>query len=513
MAATGLSRAFDSVKRADQVLLWGLGLAAIAFLWTLAHLATRSLWWDELFTVALAGPDTPANETMDTIREDVHPPLYFLGERLWLGILNSSSEFAARAFNLIPYGLAIGAAWWGLKRRIEQPVAPWLVLFFTSFGFLWYLQEARMYAMMIAQAFCGCLMVLDYETQKYQRIKPGYVAFLAVVFVVLPLNHWFSLGFAGSLLIGLALWAWVEKRFQYVALFLSLGVALGLLGAGWILSNFSNTMGAAGGYGSHIYGGTLSFWGVRTTLTGILLYGVTLNPILILAMGYGAWRYLAMKRKPASLTIILLVSALLSLAIFAVSAISPMYQTRNFAWLVAPTTLLAAIGLQAAFDQAKLKRFQQAMAVVSILAINAFIGVMAPRFYPLEVDQWRAAGQYVSGQPGCHDAKIPVLADWISRADSPTSLKRSQRMYSYYGGGDPERMQLVLKREPISVDANSPCPVALWAAQIAPEAVEQLSRDMFDEAAGQMEIVQFKGQAVFLRAGTKTAQALNPAER
>jgi hypothetical protein len=486
------------VRAADPVLLWGAGLALLGIIWTLFNLATRSLWWDELFTITLAEPSTPLADTMTSIREDVHPPFYFLAERMWLGLLQQSGEFAARSLNVIPYLFAIGVAVWSLRRKIAQPMALWLALFFTSFGFLWYLQEARMYAFMIAQSVAGIILVLDWETQKAKRIDAGYVALLVATFVVMPLGHWFSVAFAGSLLIGMCVWALLEKRMAYFWLFFSAGTALALAGGAWLVSNYVHTLGAAGGYGGHIYGGTLSVWGVRTTLTGILLYGLTLNPILIAAAGFGLWTFIADKKRPASLVVIAVVSAALSLAIFAISIKAPMYQTRNFVFLIAPLTLFAAIGLTAALDHFKQSRRQHAMALVLLVGFNALIAPFAGKVFPLELDEWRSAGRYVAAQPGCATAEIPVLTDWLSPAASDARKNQSRRMYGYYAG-QPDRMKLVMPGDRLTIDRNAACPVTLWVAQMSTEQAEQRARAVFGPAADELQAVRFAGHTVFTR--------------
>ena len=277
------------VRRADPV-LWVFGLSAVIFIATMLNLTTRGMWWDELFSMSLADPRVPDADAVQQIREDAHLPFYFLGLRAWLDLWNTSSDYVARSFNLLPFGVAVWMAVRALRQESTQPRALWLVLFFSAFGVYWYLQDARMYTMVIMQSLCGCPLVLDFERPRLEKLTPAYVAILAVTFLLLPLGHWFSLGFAGCLLLALFGWSLLEKRVAYAVTFFVLGVVLGGTGLGWILANSTATVGAMDSYGSFVYGGELSLFGLRITAVGTLLHSLTLNPILILAAGLGMSR-------------------------------------------------------------------------------------------------------------------------------------------------------------------------------------------------------------------------------
>jgi len=490
--------AMESLRKADPILLWGLGLAAAVFLYTVLNLTARSLWWDELFTLSIAEPTTPHADAVNQIRGDVHLPLYFYSARLWLQLWNTSSEFALRAYNLVPYAFAACMAFSALRQRmIAKPVALWLVVFCTSFGVFWYLQEARMYAMMIAQSLCGCLIVLSYDKRKLQPITPGYVAVLIVTFVVLPLSHWFTLGFAGCLLIGLSLWAFIEQRMKFVFLFVGLGVVLAALGGAWILFNSQSTIGAVDGYGGWIYGGSLTLWGLRHATVDVLLFTLTLNPVLILAAGLGIWRIVRSPRQNVGPLILLASSVFLGAAILAVSLISPMYQSRNFMWLIAPLALFAAIGLQFVFTRMNLSRARQVVAMLVIGAISLAIAPFAGRVSALELDQWRAAGRLVASTPGCETADIRATAFWLDPPRSDLDYRFSQRIFGYYAGG-PERMKLVLKREKLAVDPNAACPVVLWIVEHESK-VMQTASEVLGPSVDQLEAHIFEGHTVFLR--------------
>ena len=487
------------LRSGDPLALCGFGLAGALLIYTLFNFTSRSLWWDELFTASLASPSTPYADAVVQIRADVHPPLYFFGARFWLQLFNTSSDFALRAFNLLPYAFAAWMAVRSLREeRADRPVTLWLVLFFTSFGVLWYLQEARMYAMMIAQSLCASLIVLDYEKRRLARITNGYVAILAIVFVLLPLGHWFSIGFAGMVLLALFGWALLERRMQYALLFFVLGVVLGGVGLAWIVMNADSTLGAVDGYGAWVYGGTLSLFGLRIASIGLLVQALTLNPVLIAASAWGVWQVLRHPRRFVGPMILLGVSVMLGLAILGVSLVAAMYQTRNFLWAIAPLTLFAAIGAQSVFVQLRLSRVRQTAATMAVLGLSLATAPFLGELGDIQFEPWRNAGRAVASEPGCETARINATAPWLGASPTDLDQRMSQRIYGHYAG-HPDRIKLVLNSEKLTADPASTCPVVLWMANTNPENAKAAALDLLGPDAELLDTKVFPGHVIFLR--------------
>ena len=494
MTARGM---LGRVRQVDPVMLWGFGFAAVIFVFTVLNLATRSMWWDELFAMSLADPATPSADAIQQIREDVHLPGYFWGLRMWLDLWNTSSDYAARAFNLLPFAFAAWMAARSLGQQSTQPRALWIVLFFSAFGVYWYLQDARMYTMMIMQSLCGCLVVLDFQKRRLEKLTPAYVAILVVTFLLLPLGHWFSLGFAGCLLLALFGWSLLEKRVAYAATFFVLGIALGGFGLGWLIANAGATVGAMDDYGTWVYGGTLSFYGLRITAVGTLLHSLTLNPILILAAGLGMWRIVTAPWRHVGEAIILGSCIALSLAILGVSLIAAMYQIRNFVWLIAPMTLFAAMGLQVGFEWIKLTRMGQAAATIAILLLSVAIAPFGGKLSELEVYDWRSPGKFVSTLPGCENTQIRATAYWVGPTPTPLEMRYSKRIAGFYAGG-PERIEPIWRNQKVAINETSPCPVVLWIVEY-PETAYRVAREVIGPEFERLETRIFEGHTIFLR--------------
>jgi hypothetical protein len=485
-------RAFDPVWSV------GLGAAAVALLWTIAHLADRGLWWDELWTVGLASPGTPTAESLEIIRSDVHPPLYYLGVGWWMTLLHSSSEWAARSFNFVALSAEIAAAFWAVRNRVAAPLAVWFALFFTSFGVLWYLQEARMYAFLICQSLLACVFVLVYERVSVRPLGWQFAVVAALIFTVLPFTHWFAGLFGGLILAGLFAWAVVERRTAYALLFFSIGTTLALLTLSWGWLNWQSTFGSLGVYGQ---ARGLVLWEIRRSLVGTILFTFTLNPILVLAALLGA-AFLVWEKPRRTAPLLILASAIVSVVlIFAVSLTTPMYETRNFTWFVAPGTLFAAIGLSRLADRLRLGPSAVAAGLAGLLALNLVTARAADWSYPLERDQWREAGKYLRAQPGCADAAIPAVMQWLPRrlAEFRSAVVQGQRIYGYYGGG-PELFVPIYRED--TVLPNRPatsCAVLLWIGQMTEEDARARGSQLLGTQFTGTRIARFGGQSLFVR--------------
>lgn len=481
-------------------LVWAVvAFSGFGMLYTLIHLGSRSLWWDELFSMTLANPSTPAVDSVQQIRSDVHPPLYFFGLRAWLVVLDASSEFAARAFSLFPCAFAVAMSVWGLKRPFDRNVQLlWAGLFFTSFGLLWYLQEARMYAAMISQAYCGCLILMMFDAGRIEQPRLSVMIALIVTFVILPLFHWFSFAFAGLTLLTLMFRAWRRKASYWAAIFFALGMVLAVSGATWIISNFGATAGEFGNYGDHIYGGELSLWGLRASFQEVLFFALGFNPILMLTAAYGAGVVLKKPIENISLLNIAICSAILGFLIIGVSIVSPMYQARNFMWLIGPLSLVSAVGFVEMSRRAKLSQpvLAGVYSATMVLSLAAFS--FAERLTPLQLDDWRGAGQFIASSPHCSDSGITAAAQWVSPEDEQIQFRLTQRMFGYYYGA-PERIRLVPLGGKADIDQTSDCNVVLWVAQLPEDKALELAQEILGPAALALPYKRFKGHSVFMK--------------
>jgi uncharacterized membrane protein len=157
-------------------------------------LAGRSLWTDELITVLKARESLPT--LLSGLADDVHPPLYYVLLREWIGVFGSS-PLALRSLSIAWSAVTVLAAWaWSreaLPRRSELPAATFAAL--SPFA-VWYATEVRMYAQVLAlTAVAGWLA--------YRVVargpRPLELVGLGLCLAALAWTHYFASLFLGAL--------------------------------------------------------------------------------------------------------------------------------------------------------------------------------------------------------------------------------------------------------------------------------------------------------------------------
>jgi len=140
-----------------------LGVAGLALALYLRTLETQSLWFDEGLSVAFAR--RPLSQLLQTlVREDLHPPLYYLVLHVWM-TLAGTSEWAVRlpsalsSVLLIPLAYAVvqevGGEGNGSRRSWKiVGLAGSALIAFSPF-LAYYAQETRMYSMAAALALAA----------------------------------------------------------------------------------------------------------------------------------------------------------------------------------------------------------------------------------------------------------------------------------------------------------------------------------------------------------------------
>ena len=173
MATTAIDR-----DRWRPLALLLIGLAAA---WRLLDLDARCLWFDEAFSWQLTR--FPWAEMIDRARMDVHPPLYYVGLKLWTGAFGDS-VFAMRLLSVAWFCVALAGAYL-LCGEVDRGRAvdgttmggsgePGLVsmLFLASSPFLFrYSQEARMYTQMAALTLLSTWLLLR---AMRERLRPAW---------------------------------------------------------------------------------------------------------------------------------------------------------------------------------------------------------------------------------------------------------------------------------------------------------------------------------------------------
>lgn len=175
----------------------------------LSGLGRWSLWHDESFTLMLIRFDW--GELLRRAAYDVHPPLYYLILKLWVGVFGSTA-LALRSFSVACMAVVFTLSVWLVKRLAGLRAAWWALPFLAlAPALVRYGQEARMYGLAAILGLFSTHLLLTLLTSRNTdhdlRWWASWVGYLLSL-VALLYTHYFAF------LVVLTHWAmfWVSVR-------------------------------------------------------------------------------------------------------------------------------------------------------------------------------------------------------------------------------------------------------------------------------------------------------------
>lgn len=333
--------------------LW-LSLSAAVFL-VLAfnRLGYGSIWHDESFSFMLA--DYDISEILRRAQFDVHPPLYYILLKGWIGLFGSSL-IAMRMLSV--FGGLIGIFLLGLLlKQLKQHKLSVVAPLFLAVNPVWirYAQEIRMYTLAASTLLGSTYALVRYEQTK-ERKWLGWYALLGGFGMLL---HYY----AAFVLLAHGLWvlwwhlrkartaAMIKKHFPYEWLKAWLGVALVFLP--WLPTAYRQFSEIQNGF----WIGQVSHTSFFSTFTKFGLYldhwklqsWHSVGALgLAIVISVGAWHYFASRKKDSLLRLVwvLVVVPLSAIFLLSLPPFTPVYNDRYFT-LITPfiATLFAAAAL------------------------------------------------------------------------------------------------------------------------------------------------------------------------
>ena len=179
--------------------------ATVAGAWVRIALAASSgLWRDEVQSLAVSRLPTLSEMFSFLVREESHPPLFYLVERAWTS-LAGTSDAAVVALGMVP-GVALiplaGWAAWRLGGPWAGALAGWLVA--MAWPLVWQAGDGRPYALLSVLVLGASVAAWSATTSGRPR---AWAAYAACAIVMLYTHAWSALVVAtlGLLTLGAAL--------------------------------------------------------------------------------------------------------------------------------------------------------------------------------------------------------------------------------------------------------------------------------------------------------------------
>ena len=160
--AMGLHDEPDPDVRTTGFASWGLVVVALGVTVVgvvLRFVAPSPLWLDEALSVNIAS--LPVGEIPEALRQDGHPPAFYVLLHHWMEVFGSS-DASARSLSGV-WGLLFLPLMWVAGRRLGGPRVAWcaLALAASSPYAIRYATEVRMYSMVAVLALAGWLLAGD----------------------------------------------------------------------------------------------------------------------------------------------------------------------------------------------------------------------------------------------------------------------------------------------------------------------------------------------------------------
>jgi mannosyltransferase len=370
---------------------WALaGLVVLAAALRFSTLGRQSLWYDEAFTpVHTLHPSLTATLSAVAHTEN-SPPLWYLLE--WaVSRVFGTGAIALRSLSAFA-GVASVVVGWGIGRELAGRRAAFATAALIAVNplFVWYSQEARVYALFVLTAELAILFFL----RALREPTPGRLTAFAVSGALALLTHYFAV----FLLVPMCLWLVLEHR-AHKRMTLGAVAAVGAVGVALL-----PLISAQGGRGTQWIGR----WPLGERLEAIPQYyltgesgaplghGVELLIALPVLGGlfFGLWRGLTrLEERQALIMLVLSACGVLipvALVIFGLDYLAP----RNLVAAMIPLTALLALVIAAQ----RTGRMGVALAGVIALAFLAMsVDVnLSPR---LQRGDWRGVAKVLRGTP------------------------------------------------------------------------------------------------------------------
>jgi len=392
------------------------------------QISYRSFSLDELYSVSAALEPNIKVAFNNWIAYDSNPPLYYLFLRFWLKML-PATEFWVRLPSVIFVLLASCLFVIGIKRRfINQTWRYLLLLLGANFGFLFFAQEARAYALLFLFTCLQLLFFIDLlALKKFQRFWTKLIPYI-VVSVLSCYTHYTGIIFTGILFIALIIVYYNEiKKLKQITIAIITCILLGSFWFKYTLFLFQIDTSFIIKQSIKIY-----FEIVSMLLFGYTIVGKYTSIFFLIGIIFFTFHFLINFRNIKLVSKVLSSIAILSLVLIAFSPIIPFfYQYRHYLILI-PIILL--------FFSMVMSNYHFGNAVFNLMIGLSILIVLSQgaTFYKSNREEWRQAVSYIVTSNQSKKSKVIILAEpWEKSHQSylklnPGYLNISIRRLTFY---------------------------------------------------------------------------------
>ncbi len=391
-----------------------------------------SYWSDELWSVAASRADWGVL-IHDWLIPDVHPPLYQLLLKLWIGVFGAG-EAATRSLSFLVAALglvtaALCSSGRGAGRRLFT-----VAFLGTSPAFLFYAQETRSYALSLTLStlMLGTALLLRQRTGRHEAsLRWGF----AISALLLSLTHYFSLIFVVVVLAVVTAEGTVfRSRTDAIPLVLLLLLwpvlhallsppAENLTRIDWIeVTPISGTI-------TQFLAGTLPLLDPRQGPRGLLLLvglvgGIGAATFPLLHPGASSRKAPATGEARFLLTVIIAFVAL----ILAIDPFRPLSQSRYYIVVLPALAYLVGIGWDVSVGLGRVRRVALASLLCAALLLQLRIGTqhLAVKRGPLE--NYKLLASFVAESDLCRQGAPCWSTGWFPAALTNTYFSSRQLM-------------------------------------------------------------------------------------
>jgi len=376
-------------KEHGQVAMFGLVLILAAWL-RFFGIGSKSLWYDEAWSVALAAVDLKTAVIL--VKGQIYPPLYQILLHFWL-LLFGTSETAARALSAV-FGIASVAALYNLTVRISgrrTALVAALILAVSPFH-VEYSQEARGYSLLVLLSLLSFDLLLVWLDEHKWKTGTAYAVFTTLCLYTHP--YGFLIPLSQSLI-------WIfhlieEKKHPGKELlwWLALGSTIALL----FLPVLPVFWGAAAEVSRNFWIRRPDYWDIWNTLKYFLGQSLWSLASLGLTVLLGLLSMLIYEGEHRFRAKIYLAWWWLPiLAAFAFSSLAfSVYQIKYLIFASIPLYLLAAEGI------AKLEHRTARIIMVLLIAASSVQPLLAYYQKP-KIEEWRGTVNYLKSKQAPKD--------------------------------------------------------------------------------------------------------------